>query len=121
MQFIDGNAIAYIYDDGGYAALITSTTVFSLNTWYHVVMTGQVNDFKLYVNGVLDTQDTSGAYTGGLNGNVSEHTLGTYNRPGAGYGGYANVSYGVYRFYNRVLNANEVAHNYNVQKSRFGL
>ena len=52
---------------------------------------------------------------------MGEHTLGTYNRPGAGYGGYANVSYGVYRLYDRVLTDTEILQNYNIQKSRFGL
>jgi hypothetical protein len=75
----------------------------------------------MYINGALDTADTAGTYTGGPSSNAGEHTLGTYNRPGAGFGGYANVSYGVYRFYNRVLLANEILHNYNIQKTRFGL
>jgi len=121
MQFVNGNVVAYWYDDGGYGAIITSIASIALNVWYHVAMSGQANDFRLYINGTLDTADTSGTYTGGANGNAGEHTLGTYNRPGAGYGGYANVSYGVYRFYNRVLSANEILYNYNTQKARFGL
>ena len=121
MQFINGNVVSYFFDDGGYGAIITSIASITLDVWYHVVMTGQSNDFRLYINGTLDTADTLGTYTGGINGNAGEHTLGTYNRPGTGYGGYANVSYGAYRFYNRVLSANEILHNFNVQKGRFGL
>jgi hypothetical protein len=85
-----------------------------------VTMTNQTNDFKLYINGVLDSTDSVGTYTGGPSGNAYEHTLGTYNRPGAGYEGYANVTYSVYRVYNRVLPAAEILNNYNIQKGRFG-
>jgi hypothetical protein len=76
---------------------------------------------NVYINGNQEIITTTGTYTGGPSGNAGEHTLGTYNRPGAGYNGYANVSYGVYRFYNRVLSANEISHNFNIQKTKFGL
>lgn len=109
------------YDDGAYIATFNSSANINLDTWYNISFTTQNNDFRLYINGTLDTADTSGTYTGGPSGNAGEHTLGTYNRPGAGYNGYANVSYGVYRFYNRVLSAPEILHNYNIQKARFGL
>ena len=56
-----------------------------------------------------------------MSGNAGEHTLGTYNRPGAGYGGYASVKIGSYRFYNRVLTAQEVTQNFNALKGRYGL
>jgi hypothetical protein len=116
-----GKARALLYDNGAYIADMVSSATISLNTWYYISLSVQNNDFRLYVNGILDTVDTSGAYDGTPSGNAGEHTLGTYNRPGAGYNGYANVSYGVYRFYNRVLAAAEILQNYNVQKSRFGL
>ena len=121
LQFSGGYVALTWYDDSAYIASFSSVTTISLNTWYYVSVTSQNNDFRLYINGVLDTADTSGTYTGSPSGNAGEHTLGTYNRPGAGYGGYANVSYGVYRFYNRVLTDTEILQNYNIQKSRFGL
>jgi hypothetical protein len=121
LMFSGGYVALTWYDDGAYIASFNSVTAISLNTWYHITVTSQNSDFRLYINGVLDTADTTGTYTGGPGGSAGEHTLGTYNRPGAGYGGYANVSYGVYRFYNRVLSASEILHNYNVQKARFGL
>ena len=109
------------YDDGAYVATFNSSANISLDTWYNISFTTKNNDFRLYINGTLDTADTSGTYTGASSGNAGEHTLGTYNRPGTGYNGYANVSYGVYRFYNRVLSATEILSNYNIQKQRFGL
>jgi hypothetical protein len=121
LQFSGGYVALTWYDDGAYLASFNSVATITLNTWYHICVTSQNNDFRMYINGTLDTADTSGTYTGGPSGNAGEHTLGTYNRPGAGYGGYANVSYGVYRFYSRVLSANEILHNYNIQKTRFEL
>ena len=121
LQFSGGYVGLTWYDDGAYIASFSSVTAITLDTWYHVCVTSQNSDFRMYINGTLDTADTTGTYTGGPNGNAGEHTLGTYNRPGAGYGGYANVSYGVYRFYNRVLSPNEILYNYNTQKARFGL
>jgi hypothetical protein len=121
LQFSGGYVALTWYDDGAYLASFNSVATITLNTWYHICVTSQNNDFRMYINGTLDTADTSGTYTGGPSGNAGEHTLGTYNRPGAGYGGYANVSYGVYRFYSRVLLANEILHNYNIQKTRFEL
>ena len=107
------------YDDGAYIATFTSVSALTVGVWYHLTMTTQTNDFKLYINGTLDSTDSSGTYTGGPSGNATEHTLGTYNRPGAGYEGYANVRYGVYRVYNRILTASEVLSNYNIEKGRF--
>jgi len=121
LQFSAGYVQLTWYDDGAYLASFSSVTSITLDTWYHICVTTKNNDFRMYINGALDTADTAGTYTGGPSSNAGEHTLGTYNRPGAGYGGYANVSYGVYRFYNRVLSANEILHNYNIQKTRFGL
>lgn len=121
LQFSAGKVELTWYDDSAYIASFNSVTNITLDIWYHICVTTQNNDFRMYINGALDTADTSGTYTGAASGNAGEHTLGTYNRPGAGYGGYANVSYGVYRFYNRVLSANEILHNYNIQKTKFGL
>lgn len=121
LQFSSGYVQLIWYDDSAYIASFSSVAAITLDTWYNVSVTSKNNDFRLYINGVLDTTDTSGTYTGSPSGNVGEHTLGTYNRPGAGYGGYANVSYGVYRLYDRVLTDTEILQNYNIQKSRFGL
>ena len=121
LQFSSGYVQLTWYDDSAYIASFSSVAAITLDTWYNVSVTSKNNDFRLYINGVLDTADTSGTYTGSPSGNAGEHTLGTYNRPGAGYGGYANVSYGVYRLYDRVLTDTEILQNYNIQKARFGL
>jgi uncharacterized repeat protein (TIGR01451 family) len=50
---ISGNRFVHLLNDGGVKA-ITSTTIVTPNTWYHVVGTAESNgDMKLYVNGEL--------------------------------------------------------------------
>lgn len=118
LSFSSANKISFTwYDDGAYIASFDSTTILSINQWYHITATTQNNDFRLYINGVLDTADTSGTYTGSPSDTPSEHTLGTYNRVGASY---VNAAYSIYRVYNRVLPAGEILNNYNIQKGRFG-
>ena len=107
-----------VYDDGAYAMNTTTATTLLSDTWYQLVLTITNNDFRFYINDSLDVSDTSGTYNGG---GVGEHTLGTYNRPGTGYGGYRNSKYAIFRYYNRVLTAAEVSQNFNAQRSRFGM
>ena len=114
----DGRLRALMYDAGAYATTDYTTTYLATGNWYHVVATVGNNDYKVYINGNLEINDTSGVYNGG---GVGEHTLGTYNRPGGGYGGYRNRKYATFRYYNRIINATEVLQNYNSEKSRFGL
>lgn len=110
-----GRVIAQIYDAGAYRFNVTSSA--SVSGWGHIVLTVTNGAQRLYINSVLD-KSGSGYYDGG---GVYEHSLGTYNRPATGYGGYADVNYGVYRMYSRVLSAAEVTNNFESQRRRFGL
>ena len=116
-----GKLQIYFYDDGAYFSTALSNTTFSTGSWYNITATLTNGSQNVYINGNQEILTTTGTYTGGPSGNAGEHTLGTYNRPGAGYGGYANVRIGSYRFYNRVLTAAEVLQNYNALQSRYGL
>jgi len=121
MLFQAGKLQIYFYDDGAYFSTSLSSTTFSTGSWYNITVTMTNGLQNVYINGNQEIITTTGVYTGGPSGNAGEHTLGTYNRPGAGYGGYANVRIGSYRFYNRVLTAAEVIQNYNALQSRYGL
>jgi hypothetical protein len=119
LSFSNVNKITFAwYDDGAYIAQFESVNTLIVGQWYHITATTQNNDFRLYVNGVLDTADTSGIYTGAPSDTPTEHSLGTYNRVSAGY---CKVAYGIYRVYNRVLSANEILQNYNIERGRFKL
>ncbi len=121
LQFTTGNKLRYIwYDTGTYITNNDSQATLSVGTWYHVVNTTQNNEYKFYINGVIDTSLTGTTYNGGT---LACHSIGTYNLHGTspGYGGFVAMSLGSYKFYNRVLTANEVLQNYNATKLRFGL
>jgi hypothetical protein len=113
---------AIVYDVSAYQAQLYSELVTSPDTWYHVVLsvTNGAGGVNLYVNGVLQASGGS-AYNGHTTTNATEHTLGTYNTPGAGYGGYAKVKIAQYRVYRRTMSASEVLERFNKTKSRFGL
>lgn len=109
---------ASVYDAGAYRwnkNVATTTT----DVWYHLVLTVTNGSQKAYLNGVL-TDSNSGFYDGSSNGSIGEHTIGTYNRPGTGYGGYWKGKIGSYRFYTSVLSQADVTQNFNARKSRYG-
>lgn len=108
-----------VYDDGAYRWNTNLATI-STNTWYHFVATITNGAQRAYVNGEL-VNSASGVYTGSSNGNIGEHTIGTYNRPGTGYGLYWNGRLASYRYYTKVLTQAEVQQNFNARKWRFGL
>jgi hypothetical protein len=109
---------AAIYDGGAYR-WNGSVANITANTWYHAVATLTNGSQKFYLNGV-NTASNSGFYDGS-GGNVYEHTIGTYNRPGAGYGGYWAGKIAAYRYYTKALTEQEVLQNFNARKWRFGL
>ena len=122
MRFEGGNLAPAIYDNGAYILETVSSTTFSTSLWYNICVTITNGSQKIYINGGTEIIVGTGSYDGAVSGdNAGEHTLGTYNRPGAGYGGYASVKIGSYRFYNRVLTAQEVTQNFNALKGRYGL
>jgi hypothetical protein len=116
-----GKLQIFFYDDGAYFSTSLSSTTFSTASWYNITATMTNGLQNVYINGNQEILTTTGTYTGGPSGNAGEHTLGTYNRPGAGYGGYANVRIGGYRFYNRVLTADEITTNFNALRNRYGI
>jgi hypothetical protein len=109
---------AIVYDAGAYRWNTTTATI-TTDTWYHAVATVTNGSQKFYVNSV-ETATNSGFYDGSSNGSIGEHTIGTYNRPGAGYGGYWAGRIAAYRYYTKVLTPQEVIQNYNARKWRFG-
>jgi hypothetical protein len=109
---------AAVYDSGAYRWTPNIATI-STETWYHLVVTIQNGAQRCYLNGTQTA--TAAAFYDGSGGNVVEHTIGTYNRPGAGYGGYWNGKIAAYRFYTKVLTQAEVVQNFDARKWRFGL
>jgi hypothetical protein len=94
-------------------------TLFTNNSWYHVVGSFTRNDFsRFYVNGQLKVSVSSTS----LNGLSITPSI---NNAAIGRGGflpfYAGCRVSAARIYNRSLSSQEVQQNYNALKSRFGL
>ena len=121
LSFTTSNKLKYIwYDSSAYIINSFSQATLTVGTWYHITNTTQNNDYKFYINSVIDSSFTGTTYNGGT---LACHSIGTYNLNGTspGYGGYISMGLGSYKFYNRVLSSSEVSQNYNAVKSRFGL
>ena len=107
---------------GGNAVKQGSITL-SNDTWYNLTICyhGSSLTYDMYVNGALDTSsDTASATAGG-------GTTWSAGNSNPRYGAWFNDNYdwngniGPLQVYNRALSSNEVLHNYNALKSRFGL
>lgn len=106
--------------------LLYSTNTYSNNIWYNAVctlsynLTTQVNESKIYINGVLDNTLTINSSTDNiLQPNTGQRLrLGNYpdSQPYPFKG-----DIGSFKIYNKLLSADEVLNNYNITKSRFRL
>ena len=108
-----GNTLNFYMSTGGWSGHTISTL--SASTWINVCCTFDGSTQKIYKNGILgDTNSKSG----GVPGSGVDFYIGYL----AGVPSYAlNGNIGPYHIYNRALSANEVLHNYNALKGRFGL
>ena len=104
--------------------LLYSTNTYSNDIWYNVVctlsynLTTQVNESKMYINGVLNNTLTNSSSTDNIPQPSVRLRLGNYpdSQPYPFKG-----DIGSFKIYNKLLSANEVLNNYNITKSRFGL
>jgi hypothetical protein len=108
--------IGLLYHSGPYFA---TNSVISTNVWYHYVLTikGSNGDVANYLNGVLDKSGNMGTVNRNLNTTVNLTIAGMTTNPGYNFNG----DIPIFRLYDKVLSAEEITQNYNVQKGRFGL
>jgi hypothetical protein len=98
---------------GGSNYFSTSLTV--TNVWNNVVYTFSPNIATLYVNGIIQTTQSSSSVTF-PDANIY---LGAYNNPITAYAMKGNIAQT--SVYNRSLSLSEVLQNYNASKRKFGL
>jgi hypothetical protein len=107
-----------IWSDYGSESGIFSTSALTANTWNHVTVIQNSGICSIYINGVLDSAQS-------LPNPVLSQSfrvlLGARATSGSSAGAYLPGRIAVAKIYNRALSAQEVAQNYNAQKSRFGL
>ena len=104
--------------------VLYSTNTYSNDIWYNVVctlsynLTTQVNESKMYINGVLNNTLTNSSSTDNIPQPGVRLRLGNYpdSNPYPFKG-----DIGPFKIYNKLLSADEVLNNYTITKSRFGL
>ena len=111
----DGKLMVFAYSDVNNQNQYLIDSI-SLNTWYNVVLTFGNSQMKVYINnalvGTYATSTNSIVYGGG---GISIGKQGPWDIY------YFNGNIGQTMVYNRALSATEIAQNFDVTKSRFGL
>ena len=101
--------------------VITSSSVLNDNTWHNVIVTYDSGECKLYIDGVVESQQLNGltlqSYT-----STYYYMVGAGRANGRGLGSfYLNGSISDFKFYNKSLTENEIAKNYEAMRGRYGL
>ena len=99
---------------GGSGFNVFGTSPLATNTWIQLVGVSDGENQRLYLNGSLDGSTTTNDSR--FVSNDSEFTMG-YSRVHTYHEGLISIA----RTYNRALSSDEVAHNFNVTRSRFGI
>jgi len=116
-----GSRIGFFWKGGG--AVKQGSINLSTGTWYNLTVCyhGSSLTYNMYVNGVLDTSSNTSSPSAGSG--TTWNSGNSNPRYGAWYNGSYdwNGNIGPLQVYNRSLSSNEVLHNYNALKGRFGL
>ena len=84
------------------------------NTWQNITLTGNGSNYTIYHNGV---SQATGSYIGLNTSGIGEIFIGSYTS----FARFINCTVGLVHFYNLGLTSQQVLHNYNATKYRFGL
>jgi len=111
--------LRFLYSDGaGSSVVVDNDSVITNTSWNNITVTSNGTTIRVYKNGSqLSTTGTIPGTTS-TTGHANTRIGGSTNGTGANF---LNGSLGPIQIYNRALSANEVLHNYNALKSRFGL
>lgn len=111
VDFEDGQS-----PDGTVNDLVTTNTIYTTNTWYHVCGSFNNGVLKIYLNGILENSVTN------LNHTTVKTDNTAYLRSAMFYTNIFSVGQrSIIQMYNRALSDTEVLQNYNATKGRFGL
>lgn len=123
LQLQIGNSLQFLHQTSTSAGntnfqyFTTTTSVYSNNTWTHIVCVSNGTTTTFYVNGVAKTTTRFGTVGSIISTNTQPLRIGRRADGSAMSAG--NI--GMVRIYNRLLSADDVLINYNLTKSRFGL
>jgi hypothetical protein len=119
-QAESNNKLVFVYQPNYFTGEVRrrSTTVFSNNTWYNIVMTNSNAGIEIYVNGVVDAgEPATGGDVNWSAGVGNNFAIGGRSDGSRNYkGDIAQIA-----IYNRQITPSEILENFNVLKNRFGL
>jgi len=114
-----GNGFAFEIDDDVTKSGPFGNIIITPNTWYYVTgVANRTNALSLYINGILDN---STADNTSLNINPPYNLYIGSQRSNNAPSFFLNGKIALNQVYNKALTPQEIAQNYNAQKSRFGL
>ena len=108
------NGTSWFDGNGGATTGAKTISTLAINTWYHIVYSWDGSRIRIYLNGNLESNTSTGTVT----------TLGAGTTPrGLGYRGVGSVHWngemGEIKMYNRALSASEVSINYESAKTQY--
>ena len=108
--------VTLVNSPGGtpYYPIHRSTTQLTNGTWYNLCVVASTTDFKIYVNGTLESTTTN---SGSMAGSYGSLHIGSLN----GSSNFFNGRMSSVLVYNKALSATEVTQNFDAIKSRYGL
>ena len=102
--------------DGASTVCDTATDLIQTGQWYHLAATHDGTNAKIYVNGVLNTTQSSGTSSLNDTADIPTRIGWRYQNSSIAYGD-GNIA--ILRFYNKSLTAAEVLQNYDALKGRY--
>lgn len=107
-------------------AAMTAYVVYSSltsNTWNHIVWQHNkgTNTLMAYVNGVRTYSNSGVGRVTPPSGFYTVLCAGSATNFGYGSGSYLGASLGIYRWYNRILDSNQINQNFESERARFGV
>ena len=102
--------------DGATTICDTATGLIQTGQWYHLAATHDGTNAKIYVNGVLNTTQSSGTSSLNDTADIPTRIGWRYQNSSIAYGD-GNIA--ILRFYNKSLTAAEVLQNYDALKGRY--
>ena len=103
---------------GQYRTVTNPLVNYTINQWYHMSATYDNVNMRLYSNGVLVN---SLPITGNITNTTVPLFLGANPQTDGNHVQFFNGSLALFKIYNRVLSASEIAQNYNAMRKRFGV
>ena len=97
---------------------MNSTSNYNDGNWHYLVGVADTGSVKLYINGSLESTNTSDNGVQSTSGNTGSVTVGAFG--GAGNEPF-NGSIAYPTLYNRSLTADEISKNYFAMRGRFGV